>query len=841
MPSVSARVRRRSSARDVEIRPLPSATTAFPGCEQPVERSGTAGLRAPAAGWNGQSSMREVRSKKLFFAVILFGFVFIGAALWVVSSRRDSSIPVEPGSSSGRIGHEFAARIQALEARERQVDETVWAKEMLAQECGRVFESLWDALNAATNKLGLVASFPVGEIRFAKWGPPQTLPHGIKLQLPSGPGPALPAEEWRRFVEEYGRAGWQLTQTEFRHNRFETDEARRPRRSHFYFSAHLTNPALSERAILEGDLIVDWASQRSNDGLPVVKRIDATHLTIKTRRGEPPFQPILSEQIAPPEKSEFIDPLILYDLDGDGLSEIILAAKNLVYRRRGSDRYEAEALCRYPPGLISDGVIADFDGDGVADFLCAKSEGLVLFKGSPRGAFDEPGRLVWPASPRLTNAMALTCGDIDRDGDLDLFLAQYRVPTLGQMLRPNFYAANDGHFAYLLLNDGHGNFTDATVAAGLEKKRGRRVYSASFVDLNDDGILDLLVVSDFAGVDLYRNDGHGHFTDVTGEWIAEPHAFGMGHALADFNADGRLDFLMIGMNSPSVDRLEHLGLTRPGSTEDRTMRSQMTFGNRLYLARANGGFEQTSFSDSIARSGWSWGCSAFDFDNDGFPDVYIANGMQSKQSVRDYEPEFWLHDLYVDDSVDDVTATAYFMAKFGRTRGAGWSYGGYEKNRLYLNQRGASFVEIAYLMGVSLEQDSRNVAADDLDGDGRMDLLVTTYEAWPEVKQTLRVYKNTLTDGGNWIAFRFREEAGKSPVGARMTVRYDGRSAVRQIVTGDSHRSQQANTVHFGLGKVERVDSVEIRWPNRQTLTLREPAVNRYHTILAPEESPARR
>src|SRR2546426_12200818 len=135
--------------------------------------------------------------------------------------------------------------------------------------------------------------------------------------------------------------------------------------------------------------------------------------------------------------------------------------------------------------------------------------------------------------------------------------------SLHDALPISYYDANDGNPAYLLLNDGHGNFTDATPAAGLEKKRRRRTYSASFVDLNDDGNLDLLVVSDFAGVDLYRNDGRGHFSDVTREWVAEPHAFGMAHALTDFNADGRLDILMIGMNSPVADRLEHLDLWRP--------------------------------------------------------------------------------------------------------------------------------------------------------------------------------------------------------------------------------------------------------------------------------------
>jgi enediyne biosynthesis protein E4 len=774
---------------------------------------------------------------------MLFALLLISVAVFWVRRGRNPSTAVDSAIVSNRTSQELAGRFARFDAEEQKVAETVWAKELLAQQCGRTFESLWDSLNAATNKLSLVASFSVGEIVLGKWNQPQTLPHGIEVREAVGSGPTLPAKEWRRFVEEFERAGWQLVQTEFRHNRFDADDAGQPRQSHFYFSAHLTNPAQrSARAILEGDLIVDWGSKGSPREPASLKRIDGSRLTIKTRYGEPPFQPILFEQITPPQKSQAIDPLILYDLDGDGLSEIVLAAKNLVYRRDEEDRYRAEPLCRYPPGLIDTGIIADFDGDGAADFLCAKSEGLVLFKGSPQGSFDQPGRLVWAASPRLKNAMSLTCGDIDHDGDLDVFLGQYRVPSLGQILKPHYYDANDGHPAYLLLNDGHGNFTDATAAAGLEQKRWRRVLSASFVDLNDDGNLDLLVVSDFAGVDLYINDSTGHFTDVTREWVAEPHAFGMGHALADFNGDGRPDLLMIGMNSPTVDRLEHLGLTRPGSTDDPAMRSRMTFGNRLYLARSESGFEQTPLNDSIARSGWSWGCSAFDFDNDGFPDVYIANGHQSKQSVRDYESEFWLHDIYIDNSVDDLTATAYFTAKFGRTRGQGWSYGGYEKNRFYLNQGGDSFVEIGHLMGVALEQDSRNVVADDLDGDGRMDLLVTTFEVWPEVKQTLRAYKSSLTDGGHWIGFRFREEGqGNSPTGVRVVLRFNGHKTVRQIVTGDSFRSQHANTVHFGLGQTNQVESAEIRWPNGRTVTLHEPAVDRYHSVHALGEKPARR
>jgi hypothetical protein len=124
-----------------------------------------------------------------------------------------------------------------------------------------------------------------------------------------------------------------------------------------------------------------------------------------------------------------------------------------------------------------------------------------------------------------------------------------------------------------------------------------------------------------------------------------------------------------------------------------------------------------------------------------------------------------------------------------------------------------------------------------LDGDGRVDLVVCTQEVWPEAKQTVQVFENRLKGTGHWIGFRFREQGnGNSPIGAQITITYNGHTTVGQIVTGDSHRSQHSASIHFGLGETDRVERVEVRWRNGKGLTLKAPGVDQYHYVSAPEK-----
>ena len=574
-----------------------------------------------------------------------------------------------PGNPQSRID---AAKAAAIERRERAVDQTVWKKEMEAEEYGRVFEDFWDALNAATNKWEVVAGLKVGEVLVGEWKIGEKLPHEIerwiqkKSESPHHAMAGQAVDSYQLF-ETWKAAGWQIMQCEFRHNAFDPQTNGIGARSRFFFSAHVTNAAPA-RAVVEGDFLVNWKVRGAGQA-PEIGRIDASRLETMVRPGPGPFTPIFSETFDPPDLSPAIEPLLVYDLDNDGIPEIALPAVNRLYRWR-KDHYEGEKFCSTPRLQVLNGMFVDFDGDGIADFLYTEFDGVFLLKGGAGGSFQTAPRRLIDKKDEFWGPRSITCGDIDNDGNLDVFIGQYKGPfTQGSMPTPS-YDANDGYRWFLFVNDGAGNLKDATVESGLSDKHFRRVYQSSFVDLNGDGALDLLVVSDFAGVGVFQNDGRGHFKDVTGEAVDEPHAFGMGHAFGDFNNDGRLDLYVTGMTSATADRLEYFGLNRASSKLDRSMRGKMSFGSRLYLAEEAGRFvngakgEKDSLprllQNSAARTGWSWGVSAADFDNDGRVDLYVGNGMESMRSVRDYEGELWLHDMFVGNSQGRAGEGLYF-------------------------------------------------------------------------------------------------------------------------------------------------------------------------------------
>ena len=295
--------------------------------------------------------------KKAFLRLVLTLLPLAVAAL-LSGAPRMSPPPPRPTQTqtagAGRVSPELAAQLAQLEARERMIDQTVWAKELVAQQCGRTIESLWDGLNAATNKLALAAAFQLGAIVLGKWTVAETLPHGILLLHSAGPGSILSQEEWRRWIGEIAAEGWRLVQCEFRHNRFDTGDGGQPRQSQFYVSGHLTNALHPDRLVVEGNMVVDWAP--TVQGQPAsIQRVDVSSFSVKRRQGPPPFEAVLIQRTPLVRGKYSLGPLILYDLDGDGISEIILPSENRVYAKLGSSGSESHPLFRVQPRSLTRG------------------------------------------------------------------------------------------------------------------------------------------------------------------------------------------------------------------------------------------------------------------------------------------------------------------------------------------------------------------------------------------------------------------------------------------------------------------------------------------------------
>ncbi len=714
------------------------------------------------------------------------------------------------------------------------LDETVWKQERLAQEYEQTFVALWDRLRPAEDKFEPLAEFPFEAISLGKPGGTSAREDGVTVRNFVPGGQTLDPAQWREFLKSFQDQGFEIVETEWHHSHFDA-EPLQPVRSTISFKINARHPETATRYVVRGDLKVLWSDQSDEEGHHRAAALDAGTFTILEHTGPPRFEAVLKLDPRDGDPPRGVTSTLLYDLNHDGLPELVLPGQNRVFWNRGDFQFEPEVLCEElrVGGLAT--LIADLTGDGIPDLLTTPpGRGLYLVPGNSEGRFTKPARLILAApSEDLKMPMTLTAGDIDADGDLDVWLGQWMDPytRAGGKMPAKYYDANDSHPSFLLVNDGQGHFADATGAMGLGAKRRRRTFSASFADLDEDRDLDLVVVSDFAGVDVYLNDGSGHFADVTDQVIDETYNFGMSLTLADFNLDRRLDFLVVGMSSTTARRLDGMGLAPSFRKDVTAARGKMGYGNRLYLG-GDGKFTQAPFNDHIARSGWSWGSTALDFDNDGDQDVYVANGFWSGDSAKDYCTRFWCHDIYLGGDETKPAATSYFdqLSIFPE-----WSWNPFEKNCLFINESGRDFFEAGFLMDVAMNIDARQVVSGDLNADGHVDLIVGQVVLAQEPHRSyVHVLRNlgSLEGERNWIGVHLDDRTpGVSPIGAVVRVKSPEETQTAYVVTGDAYLAQHSLTRHFGLGSQDSVDTIEVQWPNGTLTRLDRPEINTYHTV----------
>jgi enediyne biosynthesis protein E4 len=435
--------------------------------------------------------------------------------------------------------------------------------------------------------------------------------------------------------------------------------------------------------------------------------------------------------------------------------------------------------------------VADYDGDGWPDIFLTNFGKNVLYRNLGNGRFQNVAAEAGVESPGWNTGAAFF--DADGDGHLDLYVASYIDCTLEDVLnakrtlswrgletvafgpfgmkgaRDHFFRSVDGH-----------HFVDATAEAGMQDRALGFGFGVRAADLDGDGKVDVYVANDSDPNYLYRNDGHGHFTETAtwsgcaldGNGAAQA---SMGVAAGDVDGDGVLDLFTTNFSEDFAT---------------------------LYRGLGNGIFEDVSRASGVGPLTYrplQWGAALADPDNDGDLDLVIASGHIYPQIDR--HPELIGTFAQRNQLLENV------------------SEGGTIRFRDATDEAGPGFAPKAV---------SRGLAVGDFDNDGRLDILISHVDGPPSLL-------HNETAGGAWLTVVCEDRHGaENPIGTEVRIKAGGRTQWRDIAAGDSYMSTHDPRPHFGLGPVETVDEVDVRWPDgshsvrhgvraRQFLRIREP------------------
>lgn len=479
----------------------------------------------------------------------------------------------------------------------------------------------------------------------------------------------------------------------------------------------------------------------------------------------------------------------MFDYDGDGKLDLYFATgrklsaatesigPNRLYRNLGKNRFRDVTRCSKLDysGYCHGVVVGDIDNDGDADVFLCNYGANVLYRNNGNGTFEDISRSAGIDRPGWSCSGAFL--DYDNDGDLDLYVASYghwqlpaddvfcgpsRTPEAHGPEKVRLYCSPKSirprqHILYR--NNGDCTFTDVTEIAGIARQDGRGMGVVAS-DLNGDGRIDLYVSNDLCPNFLFLNRGDGTFQDVTdssgaGYGTRGEMRAGMGVDAEDVNGDGQADMLVTNYSLEAVALFVNLG---EGQFEDRSTRAGL-------------------MHDSLTWIGW--GCVLSDFDNDGWPDCFIANGN-------------------VDDNLQLISK--YYSPCP-------------EPALLHRNRNGLRFDLATNHAGPYFDSDhvGRGVACGDLDDDGDLDLVVNHKDSPPAL------LRNDTKTSNHWIRLKLEgSRSNRDGVGARVEVQVGDRTIVRHRKGGASLGSAHDPRLLIGLGDAGSAKRVTVFWPSGQ-------------------------
>ena len=448
-----------------------------------------------------------------------------------------------------------------------------------------------------------------------------------------------------------------------------------------------------------------------------------------------------------------------------------------------------------PLSIVADALWFDYDNDGWVDLLVARFGTPILYHNERNGKFKDV--TVGAGLNKFGNTIAAVAFDYDNDGKLDLMFGNYFKPENLLDLKTPHVLPNDldnavnGGGVTLWKGDGKGHFLNVTEKAGFSKHTGWTL-DIGHGDFNNDGRQDVYLACDYGTDRIFFNNGDGTFTDATEKAIGFDTRKGMNADIGDYDNDGWLDIYVTNIFDEYMKEC-----------------------NMLWHNNGDGTFTDLSQETGTCQTLWGWAAKFGDFDNDGWLDLFVVNGLRSG-SKENYIPV--LVNLITKPGVDFTDVNNW--PNIGKMT---WS--GYQKKKMFRNLGTQAFREISAEAGVDNDKDGRGIGMADFDNDGRLDLYQTNAD------QPALFYRNQTEGAGNWAEFKLiGVKSNRDAIGARVTLKAGGHALIREVNGGNGYSGQSSLTLHFGIGAATKIDSLEVRWPSG-TIQKESPAVNRITKI----------